>query len=87
LPEPVSDARRNCFQLGLLIEAVTSDLSRSHFKLNDWIGVGVAIDPRTSVRRERIPGRSGGEENFVGSGCVAFIKFSPVKCWWYLKGV
>ena len=65
-PEPVSEARRNCFQPDAF-SGPASQLSRSHLRLRDWMGVGVAAGPRMSDTQERSPGISGGEVNFVMS--------------------
>jgi len=61
-PEPVSDARRYCPQLGRL----SGGSWRRHFIERDCIGVGFADGPSISVKDASIPGSNGGEVNAVG---------------------
>ena len=59
-PEPVSEAKRNCFHPGFWLS--------NHLRLSDWMGVGFALGPSTSFNEDKSPGRMGGEVNSVGAG-------------------
>lgn len=58
LPDPVSDARRNCFHPS---GAPPSAGGTQCAMLRLWMGVGVALGPSSSLRDATKPGRSGGE--------------------------
>ena len=59
-PEPVSEARRNCFHPGVWLS--------NHLRLSDWIGVNFALGTSTSFREDKSPERMGDEVNSVGAG-------------------
>lgn len=63
-PEPVSEARRNCFHS--LLDRSKFDSSISHLMLNAWMGVGLASSPSILDNAGRKLERSGGDEKMVG---------------------
>ena len=79
-PEPVSEASKNCRHcpvvstFGNRVAAELGCLS-SHFRLRDWIGVGLASSPIISLRDLSKPGRSGGEVNCSAKGASGVSTF------------
>ena len=73
-PEPVSEANKNCRHCPGVVSAfgnwvaAESGCLSNHFRLRDWIGVGLASLPTISLRDLSKPGRSGGEVNCSARG-------------------